>query len=205
MNTIRLFACFLALLVFGGILPGNALAGPHLAPSVSEAVAVDPPTLTKHLRTELRSEDPIRQSRALVDIITLAGCPETCTVHLQSASDKKLRVENETGMGNAIDLDALVPDLMSAYREGPVDGTRLLALSALIKVGNEKAFEQLIDEKEGQSENVQKATNRSLASFYLEKYPELTERAFRSGNLTIDDVRRAERLRLRLVRKAAKG
>jgi len=74
-----------------------------------------------------------------------------------------------------MDLEALVPDLMKAYRSGSADGHRLMALSALINIGNAKALEQLAaessDRSSEQPRRVNKTTQRSLAAFYLEKEP----------------------------------
>jgi hypothetical protein len=162
----------------------------------------EPPTLIKHLRKELKSKDAMRRQMALLDINTLAYCRVSCTVNLQSIQGRQLRIENETGAGAVVDLDALIPDLMTSYRQGPADGHRLLALSALLNIGNEKALERLIEEEAPQSEGVQRATQRGLASFYLEKYPELTERAFRTRRLTLDQVARAKALRMKRAKEA---
>ena len=180
-------------------LVGLLAAGPLFAQSTAE-----PPTLIKHLRTELGSKDDARQERALIDVIALASCQESCTVSLQSGMNRVVRIANESGTGNVVDLDALTPDLLRAYRSGPADGHKLLALSALINVGNQKALEKLIEEKDAQSANVQRVTNMSLASFYFAKYPELTERSMRRHSLTLDDVQRAEVLRLRAERRVQK-
>ena len=119
------------------------------------------------------------------------------------------RVENESGAGTAIDLDALVPDLMKAYRSGPADGHRLLALSALINIGNTRALEQLAtdssDRSSQQSGRVNSATQRALVAHYLEMYPELTERAMRNMTFSIEDAQRAETVRGKLAKKEAKA
>jgi len=169
----------------------------------------DPPSLIKHLRAEIGSKDAMRQQNALIDVIVLSKCEASCTVNFLSIPDKMLRVENESGVGSAMDLNALVPDLMKAYRSGPADGHRLLALSALINVGNSKALEQLAtessDRSSQQSKRVNKATQRSLAAFYLEKYPELSKRMGRAMTFSIEDVRRAESVRVKLAKKEAKA
>lgn len=177
-------------------LAGLFTAGPLLAQSTAT-----PPTLIKHLRTELNSKDQARQERALVDVITLANCPASCTVALQSRTARPLRIENETGAGSVVDLDALVPDLLRAYRRGPADGHKLLALAALINIGNDTGLEQLIAEKDAQNATVQKNTDMSLAAFYFAKYPELMEKSIRRQTLSLDDVQRAEVLRLRTAKK----
>lgn len=178
--------------------PAGATASTQVEPAVQSPA--DPPTLIKHLRTEIHASDARRQEKALIDVIALAGCADTCTVSLVSAGEKMLRMQNETGTGSAVDLDALIPDLLEAYRSGPADGNRLLALSALINIGNETALERLIEEKESQEARVRKATDLSLAAFYLEKYPELTEPSLRRRSLSIEDVQRAKALRLKAVR-----
>jgi hypothetical protein len=160
-----------------------------------------PPSLLKHLRGEIESRHPDRQAGALVDVIALANCPATCVVSLKSLSGKSVRIENETGVGRLVDLDALVPALVTAYRTGGSDGHRLLALSALLHVGNETGIERLVAEKEGQNERVRKMTDRQLTSFYLAKYPELRERTLRMKGFSLDDVYRAERLRAKQAKK----
>lgn len=188
-----LLALGIAGLLGGGIL---LFATPSSAP-----VADDPPTLIKHLRTELKSKDALRRDHALVDIVALGRCSASCSVPLASVQGKTISIQNQTELGTVIDLDALVPDLITVYRSGPADGHRLLALSALINIGNQKALETLADEAPSQSQDVRRATNRTLASFYLEKYPELMKRAERTKTLTIQDVQRAERIRLRVARR----
>jgi len=73
--------CICTGLVMG--LAGLLAAGPLLAQSSTEH-----PTLIKHLRTELRSKDDVRQERALIDVIGLARCEASCTVSLQSATNR---------------------------------------------------------------------------------------------------------------------
>jgi hypothetical protein len=189
-------------------LAGFLLGAPLVAAPLSDWPSPDPPSIIKHLRAEISSKDAARQQNALIDVIVLSRCEASCTVNFLSIPDKMLRVENESGAGTAIDLEALVPALMRAYRTGPADGHRLLALSALINVGNETAFEQLAaessDRSSQQSNRVNNATQRSLAAFYLEKYPELTKKMGRSQTFSIEDVRRAEGVRVRLAKKNAK-
>lgn len=172
--------------------------------AVAQSSADSPPTLVKHLRSELQSKDSMRRQLALLDVNALVHCRATCTISLRSIQDKRIRIENETGMGSVVDLDALIPDLLESYRSGPADGHRLLALSALLHVGNEKALERLIDEGASQSAKLERATHHGLASFYLEKYPELTERALRTSRLSMDDVTRAKALRVKKAKKAKK-
>jgi hypothetical protein len=178
-------------------LVGLLMAGPLFAQSTAT-----PTTLIKHLRTELNAKDGDRQERALIDVIALANCPASCVVALQSRTDQTLRIDNETGAGSVIDLDVLVPDLLRAYRRGPADGHKLLALAALINIGNDTGLEQLIAEKDAQNATVRKNTDMSLAAFYFAKYPELTEQTMRRRVLSLDDVQRAEVLRLRAAKKA---
>jgi hypothetical protein len=165
----------------------------------------DPPTLIKHLRTELHSGDPVRRDNALVDITTLGRCTASCSVFLVSIPGKKVSFENETGVGTAIDLGALTPDLIQVYQSGPADGHRLLALSALINIGNQDALKKLAREISSQSAAVQRHTHRTMVAYYLEKYPELREETVRTRVLKIEDVDRAERVRLRLAEQANSG
>jgi hypothetical protein len=156
-----------------------------------------PPSLIQHLRSDLKGDDAKQRENALVDIISLAGCSDTCTVNFRSIEEKKLRIENETGTGTVLDLAALIPDLLEAYRSGPADGHRLLALSALINIGDEAALERLVDEGARQSKTTNRATHQRLVAFYLEKYPELTERAMKSKRLALTDIHRAKAVRVR--------
>jgi hypothetical protein len=153
--------------------------------------------LVKHLRKELQSKNAMRRQMALLDVNVLAHCRESCTVNLQSIQGKQIRIENEAGAGTVVDLDGLIPALLKNYRRGPADGHRLLALSALLHIGNEKALDQLVAQEGEQSKAVERATQRGLAGFYLEKYPELMTRAQRTQRLTLDDVARAKALRMR--------
>lgn len=183
-----------------GLFGMGSLVSPTLT---SIASTDDPPTLVKHLRTEMRSKEPMRRDLAILDVIVLARCTGSCTIQLASIEGKQIRIENETGVGRLVDLDALTPDLLDVYRRGPADGHRLLALSALINIGNQKALEQLMTDAPNRSNEVQTSTNRSLAAFYLETYPELTKRALRSKRIYIEDVQRADRLRLKVARREA--
>ena len=192
-----LLALGLAVLLGGGLLL-------YAAPD-SEPAADDPPTLIKHLRTELQSRDPVRRDHALVDIVSLGRCSGSCSVSLASVRDKQLSIQNETEVGTVLDLDALIPDLITVYRTGPARGHRLLALSALINIGNQEALARLADEAPSQSADVERATNRTLAAFYLEKYPELMKQARRTKTLTVQDIQRAERIRLSVARRQARG
>ena len=186
-------------------IAGVLMLGIVLAPpSVSAAIDEDPPTLIKNLRTELNSKDLMRRDLALVDIVVLGRCPASCTVSLASGQGKQIRFENDSDVGTVIDLDALIPDLMKVYRSGPADGHRLMALAALVNIGNHEALTQLVEESPLQSADVKRATNRTLAAFYLEQYPELMERTLRTKTLTIEDVDRAEQVRIKVARDEAK-
>jgi hypothetical protein len=98
----------------------------------------------------------------------------------------------------------IAPPIGSRYADGPFkrirDGHRLLALSALVNIGNERALEQLIDEGARQSKKTNRATQRSLAAFYLTKYPELMKRTMKTNRLSMDDVHRAKALRVRQMK-----
>ena len=202
-------------LLAGGLLLAWCTLGavPSAASSIEGTVPTgqnlqdpgDPPTLIKHLRTELSSKDPMRRDKALVDIITLGRCTASCSVFLVSISGKKVSFGNETGTGRAIDLEVLTPDLIRVYQKGPADGHRLMALSALINIGSQAALKKLAREIASQSAGVQRHTHRTMVAYYLEKYPELREETVRTRVLKIEDVDRAERVRLRLAEKATSG
>lgn len=189
---------FAALLIGMGLL---ILPAQTFAQSSSEG----PPTLVKHLRSELQAKDPMQRQMALIDITTLAHCTASCNVSLRSVQDKQVRIDNETGIGTMVELDALVPDLLKSYRQGPADGHRLLAMAALLQIGNERGLEQLIDEGASQSPDVEKATQRGLAAFYMEKYPELMDRSMRTNRLSLDDIEEVKAFRLKKAKMEAKG
>lgn len=190
MNAFLSFVSRLSAVLFLG-------AGLVAVPGQTATAQDAPPSLIQHLRSSLHSDNAEQRSNALVDVIALAGCSEACTVSLGSVEEKKLTINNETGTGAVVELNALVPDLLEVYRTGPTDGHRLLALTALINIGNETALERLIDEGASQTEEMNRATQKTLAAFYLEKYPELAERTMKTKRLSVDDVRRAKALRLR--------
>jgi hypothetical protein len=122
---------------------------------------------------------------------------------LLSAQGKTLRIENETGVGAAVDLNRLTPELLQAYRRSDMqDGLRLLALSALINVGNEKAIESLVQNPSSGSERVQRESNKILVAFFLEEYPELLDGAEKRQTFSLDDVEKVRALRLKRVRLA---
>lgn len=68
---------------------GTLLAVPLVAASAPLQMAGDPPSLVKHLRAELQSNDATRVQNALVDVVSLASCTSTCTVSLRSAEKKE--------------------------------------------------------------------------------------------------------------------
>jgi hypothetical protein len=192
---------FLILLVLAAASPLTA----HPNTSAPTAIAADPPTLVKHLRTELKSGDEVRQDMALIDIISLANCETSCLLRLHSAQKKTLQITNESEMGAAVDLDMLIPDIVKVYRSDEVDGTRLLALSALINIGNERALQSLIERPTDGSKQVERSTHKSVASFFLDRYPELLEKTRRTGRLSLVDVERVRAIRIKEARRAAKG
>lgn len=165
----------------------------------------DPPTLIQHLRNELQQKDPVRREYALMDAIALANCPTSCTLGLNSIQGKQIKIENNDGAGSVVDLTALLPALLDTYRKGPADGHRLMALSALVRIGDEKTLERLTRERSTQSKRMNETTSRGLAAFYLAKYPELQDGLSRSGRLSVSDVEKAKAVRVRLARKNAKN
>jgi hypothetical protein len=190
------------LLVVSLLLAGGLFLS---VPSVAQSSMDAPPTLIEHLRSDIEGNDAVQRESALMDVIALATCPETCTVDFRSINEKKLTIANETGTSHVLDLNVLVPDLVKAYRSGPDDGHRLLALTALINIGNEKGLEQLIDQGARQSERTNRITQRSLLWYYMDKYPELYEQTMNTKQLSMDDVRRAEVVRVKHVKKADKA
>jgi hypothetical protein len=133
--------------------------------------------------------------------VALAHCTETCTIALQSIDERRIRIENDTDKGTVVDLTALIPDLLSTYRTGPADGHRLLALAALLHIGNEAALEQLIGESARQSDAMKQETHRKLVGFYLARYPELAEKVRRTRRLSIEDAWRAKALRVKALQR----
>lgn len=142
---------------------------------------------------------------ALIDVISLSLCNSSCEIALRSMTNRKISIENETGAGKIVDLDILTPDLVRTYQRGPADGQRLLALQALINIGNMSALEQIANAKGQQSKAVQDATNKSLIAFYLGKYPELEGRTNRRSVLSISEVQRAESVRLKMTKRAGRN
>ena len=206
-NNCSLTTSILFSILFAGLLlVGNLLTVPVIAaPSTSELA--DPPTLIKHLRTSLHSSDTMHRQNALVDVVLLSACQASCTVRFESIPNMVLRVENESGVGTAVDLDALAPDLIAIYRNSRFeDGEHLLALAALIHIDNREAFVQLIHDSTvrpyQQSQRVRRVTQLSLAAHYREMYPELMTTSNRNNGFSIEDVDRAEALR---VKRAKKG
>ncbi len=192
------------------LLPVLLLTGSlTLAPTTIHAAStgpvqdltITPPTLAEYLRAGLRSNDAVRRENALIDAVALSNCSASCRVQFRSIPGKTLRIDNDLGFGTASDLNSLTPDLVTVYRSGPTDGHRLLALSALINIGNERALERLLDASIAVSPRVHRVTQKSLTSFYLAKYPDLTQRTLRRGTFSLDDVERARLRQERVLRK----
>lgn len=162
----------------------------------SGQVLAQAPTLTEHLKSELRSNNAIRRHLALIDVVGFANCPDRCAMVLGSMQNQRLEMDKR------VDLTDLTPELLENYRRGPEDRQRLLALSALIGIGDEDALATLVDEGAKQSANVNRETQRNLAAFYLNKYPELARRAKWTGEISLVDVEKAKRVRVKKVKKA---
>jgi hypothetical protein len=138
---------------------------------------------------------------ALVDVIALANCESSCVLKLRSIQKRNLRVDSETEMGAGGNVRDLAPDVRRLYRLEPIEARKLLALSALIHIGEEQALESLIEMPADRiSMRVQQQTNRSIATFFLERYPELRHRAERTGHLSLVEVRRARAAHLKRAR-----
>jgi len=155
----------------------------------------DMPTLVEHLQSELQSNAAMRRHLALLDVAALAHCPNDCHLTLHTVQGENLRTTERA------DLRALTPELLACYRRGPEDGHRLLALWALVGIGDEGALATLVEEGTRQSDRVNRETQRSLAAFYLERYPELSRQSAWTGEITLEDIDRAQRVR---IKKAAK-
>ncbi len=201
LKTTRQFVvCALALLL-AGILPTNASASP-----VPYTLPNDAPTavsLVDHLHTELRSKDALRRQNALDDVVALASCAASCTISLRSLPGKKIRIENETGIGPVVDLTTLIPDVERIYLTDRSDERRLQALDALLSIGNEPSLERLIATPARSSAHVQEMTQRGVARYFMDKYPTLKTRALRRGTFTLDDVERARKDHERSIRRTA--
>lgn len=113
---------------------------------------------------------------ALLDIIALANCRTSCLLRLHSAQKKTLQITNESELGAAVDLDVLISDVVRLYRSGDVDETRLLALSALINIGNEQTLQSLIESPDETSERVERSTHKSVAFFFWSSTPNCLKR-----------------------------
>ncbi len=153
------------------------------------------PTLTEHLQTELRSKAAMRRHLALLDVAGLAHCLNDCQLTLNTMQNQPLHTTER------LDLTSLTPELLAAYRRGPEDGQRLLALWALIGIGDEEALATLVDEGARQSTDVNRVTQRGLAAFYLEKYPELANKAKWTGEISLADIERAKKVRVKRAEK----
>lgn len=191
---------FLSLLILAlSALPGGL---------PQRAEAQQTPTLAQELETALQSTSWLRRHMALLDVSAIANCPGDCTVglHTLEGRDFTLSTNPETSTGEILDLTALAPKLVTCYRLGPDQGSRLLALSALIGIGDEKALNSLLEDGPAQSSRVSRATQQSITAFYLERYPELARMARKNGGeITFDDIDRVKRVRVKKAAKAQKG
>lgn len=188
----------------GILLIGGILALPS-STTVAAPLSEGPPTLLQHLRSELKSQDAERQSNALVDVITLAYCSGTCDVNLQSVQKQKIRIENETGKGSVFDLTGLAPDVLDVYQRGPTDELRLMAVTALMKIGDENTIDDLARMGPSTSSRVNRVAQLSLAAFYTAAYPELAARAIETRHLSLEDVEHARTIRVRQAKNDAKN
>lgn len=189
--------------VTGLLLIGGMMALPSYGTVVS-SLGDTPPTLLQHIRNELNSEDAERLSNALVDVITLAYCEGTCDVNLQSVQNQKIRIENETGVGSVVDLTGLAPAVLEVYRTGPSDELRIMAVTALMKIGDENTIDSLVEMGPATSSRVNRVAQMSLATFYMAVYPELAARSIQTKRLSLDDVNHARTIRVKQAKKEAK-
>jgi hypothetical protein len=145
----------------------------------------------------MRDRDPDRREKALVDIVALAACQSACTVQLQSRPGETVRLRDG-------DLTGLGPALLRVYRAGPTDAHRLLALSALMNVGDEASIDVLVDKPAPVSYKLARTTQRHLSAFYLDRYPELRRQVRRTGTFSLDDVKIARDRHERILRREAR-
>jgi len=195
----RSLVIFLALLLIGGLTNAGTAVAISLAPS-SPVLS----TLSEHLRSELRSMDATRQERALIDVVALSQCTASCTIKMSSLPMRKIRIDNDTGAGSVANLTILTPVLTRIYRVGPTDELRLLALSALLNIGDETSLDAVVEHVASVSPRVKTVTHRGLSTFFLTKYPELNMRISRNGTLALDDIHVARARAERQMRKQAR-
>lgn len=195
--------CFLPLLLL--LVIPNLWAAPGPSPSELQ-FAEDPPTLVGHLRTELRAKTTTRQEQALADVISLSGCFASCTVQLQSLGQQSIRlqIDNTTGVGPLLDLNALNPDLLRIYHTGKTDEARLMALSAIMGLGNETTIESLVNTPSSQSARVGDITHRVVVQFFVNAYPELLKNGQKLRTVSMDEVAELRAERVRQARRAAR-
>lgn len=195
----RSLVIFLALLLIGGLTNAGTAVAISPLPS-SPALS----TLSEHLRSELRSMDATRQERALIDVVALSQCTASCTIKMSSLPMRKIRIDNDTGAGSVANLTILTPVLTRIYRVGPTDELRLLALSALLNIGDETSLDAVVEHVASVSPRVKTVTHRGLSTFFLTKYPELNMRISRNGTLALDDIHVARARAERQMRKQAR-
>ncbi len=203
MNRFEQSICFLLLFLF--IAPSSLWAASGLSDSEPQ-MGEDPPTLVGHLRTELRAGTTTRQELALIDVIRLGSCFTSCTVQLQSLGKQSVRVQidNPTGLGALLDLSSLSPDLLKLYHTGTTDGLRLLALSAIMGHGSEEVIESLISTPSSQSARVRELTQRVVAHYFFEVYPELLREGQKSHSVSLEEIAELRVERKRQTRRAAR-
>ena len=171
---------------------------------VQRAEAQPTPTLTEELETALQSRSWLQRYLALLDVSSIANCPGECTFALYTFEDREFTFLRDTEMGTGtdmstgevVDLAALSPELVSNYRLGPDDRSRMLALSALLGIGDETGLNVLLEDAPSQSETVNRTTQKSITAFYLDRYPELARTArMNGGEIAFRDIDRAKKMR----------
>jgi hypothetical protein len=195
MNTLsrRTRLCtFVLVLTYSGLpFLGSASTCTPAASPASLALPSSAYTLVDHLRGEIRSDDPTRREYALMDVVTLVNCRSYCVIRLQSFPGKTLRIHNDDDFGSVIDVSALTPDLVWAYRAGPTDGLRLLALAGLLYLGDEDSLERVLGASSGVSLSVRRATHRHIIDFFVARYPVLEKQVRRTRRLSRAHIRAA--------------
>lgn len=182
------FRFLLALLFIGAFVLDPVRTAAALQPEPQGETSLN---LVEHLRTYIRSDDSVLREYALVDVTTLANCRGSCSIKLQTLAGRRLRIQNNTYIRTMVDLNGLVPDLLWAYGTGPSDGLRILALSGLLRIGNEASLELLISARRDVSPFVERVTQRGIATFFVERYPHLRPHREASATISLADIRRA--------------
>lgn len=95
------------------------------------------------------------------------------------------------------DLSAAVPALLGLYTRERNETERMMAVTALRVIGNEKGIEQLVLLSENERDRkVRDHTRRNIVDYYLTTYPELRSTLGNSKRLTYARIQRAKQRQL---------